>query len=136
MRVEVNDLVNDLEDDTYDPRDPAYITPALKEQIEEINIAMLEQQIRRLQHAIFHRADDGERQILEHYKSILFSLQSSLQVALRRKDQAGSCCDSEVDMPSEHCSKSVISEVPRQPATCFHQSAWSWFEDSFMIFNM
>lgn len=128
--------VNEMENDNYDPRDPAYITPASNEQIEEINIAMLEQQIRCLQHAIFHRENDGERQILGHYKCVLFSLQSSLQIALQHKGQAGMVCDSEVDMPSGHCSKRVISKVPQQPVTCFHHSACSWFEDSFMTFNV
>lgn len=128
--------VNCRENDTYDPRDPANITPASTEQIEEMNVAMLEQQIQCLQHAICHRENDDGGQILEHYKCVSFSLQSSLQVALCRKDQARICCDFEVDPPSRCFSKGAISEVPQQPATCFYQRAWSWFEQSLMMVNV
>mmetsp|Transcript_81332 Transcript_81332/g.157075 ORF Transcript_81332/g.157075 Transcript_81332/m.157075 type:complete len:136 (-) Transcript_81332:475-882(-) len=77
------------EEDVYDPRNPDYILPASKLQVEEINIAMFEQQICRLQTAISHRASEDEELLLEHYRSVLFHLQCSLQAALHRRDQAG-----------------------------------------------
>merc|ERR1719223_1939298 len=122
------------EDDTYDPRDPANIMPASEEQIEEIQIAMLEQQIRCIQGSIVSRERDSERQILEHYKSVLFSLQCSLQTILDRKDGAESSttcesslqtmldrkdgaessttCESDsADSRSGRCSTDFVSEV-------------------------
>mmetsp|Transcript_81334 Transcript_81334/g.157079 ORF Transcript_81334/g.157079 Transcript_81334/m.157079 type:complete len:130 (-) Transcript_81334:502-891(-) len=76
------------EEDVYDPRNPDYILPASKLQVEEINIAMFEQQICRLQSAISNREDEDENQLLEHYRIVLFHLQCSLQAALDRRDQA------------------------------------------------
>merc|ERR1719210_204993 len=50
---------------------------------------MIEQQICRLQNAISHRECEDEELLLEHYRSVLFHLQCSLQAALLRRDEAG-----------------------------------------------
>jgi len=81
------------EEDLYDPRNPDYILPASTLQVEEINIAMFEQQICRLQSAISHRENEDDEHLLEHYKTVLFHLQCSLQAALDRR--AGICVDSD-----------------------------------------
>jgi len=83
------------EEDMYDPRNADYILPASKLQVEEINVAMFEQQICRLQAAICHRESEGEEHLVEHYRTVLFHLQGSLQAALDRREQAGVCGDSD-----------------------------------------
>jgi len=75
-------------EDKYDPRNPDYILPASTVQVEEINIAMFEQQICRLQCAISHRENEDEHHVLEHYKRVLFHLHRSLQAALDRRDRS------------------------------------------------
>ena len=69
-------------EDNYDPRDLANILPASKVQMEEMNIAMLEQQIRCIQDAISKRENECRHQIIEHYKCELSRLQCSLQAIL------------------------------------------------------
>jgi len=77
------------EEDTYDPRNPEYILPASTIQVEEINMAMFQHQIFRLQGAISQRKNKDEDHILEHYRKVLFHLQYSLQAVLDRRDRAG-----------------------------------------------
>jgi len=83
------------EEDNYDPRNPDYILPASTVQVEEINVAMFEQQICRLQGAISHRENEDEQHLLEHYRRVLFHLQCSLQAALDRRDRTKICGDSD-----------------------------------------
>jgi len=106
-------------EDEYDPRNPVYIMPASKQQIEEINIAVLEKQIHRLQGAISHRLHDDEH-ILEHYQSVLLSLQRSLQAALHRREQEDASANSGSLSPV--CSRSLL--IPSPTLTSPQVPAW------------
>merc|ERR1719410_1930158 len=85
----------EVEEDMYDPRNPDYILPASTFQVEEINIAMFEKQIFRLQCAISQQKNENEERLLEHYRIELFHLQCSLRAALDRRDRAAKCGDSD-----------------------------------------
>jgi len=86
-------------DDGYDPRDPRNIMPATEQQVEEGHIALLSEQIVRLELALSHRGslvgafdsteasgnNEGVCTVLEHYRHVLDSLKASLDSAKLRQ---------------------------------------------------